>query len=1008
MAAPSSEDRNVSAAVAWTPEMEEELKRVLLEHGNGLLKPGDSIEELLKKLDKLEHLLQHLMQDRKPVVEAALKPAEEALISNALMGHEEVDVRITALSCISEIIRITAPTEPYDEDQMKDYFKLVNTAYQKLPSLAGRAYSKAVSIIQNVSSCHTCVLMFDFQLHDTIVEMFHLFLDGIQSSHPQEIPSSMEHIMVLMIQNAVDSEKFALEAAKILLSTLKKGNENVSPCAFQLARKVYEKCANDLKDYLPEAVRHMGVAVQEYDDVVISSLNGTTQSDDMNAKEIGKDACGHGEVSVAGNFVLSNLVEQNGSDCTKDNGNINENNGMSLHSSDQINWRENVLQEAKDKGIEACFNGEVNLSEDGGLSKLVENNGSDNLEDNENTNECREMLTHVDDQINQQESVSDRNNSTSGPDVDRINSDILIDNSCLGEENSSQGVSSAWMPFEQGSLMKHHGAKHNDDSLEKYNSTDTIINGPPVEVGGMHHMQQELKGDESPILKKRIRKPSSVIRAEEGYDPLWMLCECASIEDSHHQENSRKKNAFTKSLQLSSSQVREPMNAQLKPQKKFRQEKKDGALDEDNGEFCLSTSVNNLSETTTSKDMADEECTNEKLEKRSGKNLNACMTDGILKNPMKRKRSTAMVAPRKKVLKSTNIVLEAATSKDSVEVKNSKEELSKVRDKRLPARISKNLEKGLGTSNKVDHAEKELCKNVVAEDLSGDNLVKTLVFESRNKSPQGESHSMEISNPQYQKISSKKKRQRSLAKKAPGETRKEKTAVSENLTGDITVKTLPRTISSKEKSDSEDISDLKQHRNNLQNEEKDHLTKRKHSLSKKTLGETSKREIVFPEIQMGDIISKVLSKKTLGETSKREIVFPEIQMGDIISKVLSKKTLGETSKREIVFPEIQMGDIISKASEVNDSEISNVENLVGCKIKVWWPLDETYYEGKVTSFDHLKKTHKVDYDDGETEILDLTKERWEMIDDDDLSSHEQRTAPPPPSASRVVMTGEEN
>ncbi|XP_073296658.1 uncharacterized protein [Primulina huaijiensis] len=852
MAAPSSEERDVSAD-AWNTEMEEELKRVLLEYGNRLLKPGDSIEELLRKLDKLEHLLQHLMQDRKPLIEMALKPAEEALISNALMRHKEVDVRITVVSCISEIIRLTAPKEPYDEDQMKAFFKLVNTAYQKLPSLAGRAYSKAVSIIQTVSSCQTCVLMLDLELHDTVVEMFHLFLDGIQSTHPQEIPSSMENIMVLMIQNAGDSEEFAVEAAKILLSTLKKGNENVSPCAFQLARKVYEKCANDLKNYLPEAVRHMGVAVQEYDDVVISSLHGTTQSDDMNAKEIGRDACCRGEVSVAGDLVLSNLVEKNFSDYTKAYGNINENNETLPNSFDQINWRENVLQEAKDKGIEACCHGEVNLTEDGGLSKLVENNGNDNLQDNENTNEYCEMVTHVGDQINQQKSVLDRNNFTSGPDVDRINSDILIDNSCLGE-GSSQGVSSAWMPFEQVSLMKHHDAKHNDDSLEKNNSTNTFINGPPVEIGGTHHMQQELKKDDSPILRKRIRKPSSIIRAEEGYDPLWMLCECASIEDSHHRKNSRSKNSISKSTQLSSSPEREPMKAQLKPQKKFSQEKKDGTLDEDNGLFLLPTSVNNLSETMISEDIADEECIKERLAKRSGKNKHACMTDGMLKNPMKRKRSITKVAPRKKVM-NTNIVLEATTSKDSDEVTNLKEELSKVRDKRLPANsidgISKNLEKGLGTSNKVDRSEKELCKSVRSEDLSGDIL---------------------------RKISSKKKRQHSLAKKALGETSKGKTIVSENLTGDTIVK-------------------------------------------------------------------------------------------------------------------------------VNGAKKSDDENLVGCKIKVWWPLDETYYEGKVTSFDHLKETHKVDYDDGETEILDLTKELWDVIDDNNLCSHEQKTVPPPPSGPRAVSHG---
>ncbi|PWA36743.1 ABC transporter F family member 4 [Artemisia annua] len=35
------------------------------------------------------------------------------------------------------------------------------------------------------------------------------------------------------------------------------------------------------------------------------------------------------------------------------------------------------------------------------------------------------------------------------------------------------------------------------------------------------------------------------------------------------------------------------------------------------------------------------------------------------------------------------------------------------------------------------------------------------------------------------------------------------------------------------------------------------------------------------------------------------------------------------------------------------------ENLVGSRIKVWWPEDNTYYEGTVKSFQSRKKKHKV-------------------------------------------------
>jgi sister-chromatid-cohesion protein PDS5 len=51
---------------------------------------------------------------------------------------------------------------------------------------------------------------------------------------------------------------------------------------------------------------------------------------------------------------------------------------------------------------------------------------------------------------------------------------------------------------------------------------------------------------------------------------------------------------------------------------------------------------------------------------------------------------------------------------------------------------------------------------------------------------------------------------------------------------------------------------------------------------------------------------------------------------------------------------------------------------VGCGIKVWWPLDRRFYKGEVISYDAKKKRHKVLYDDGEQEILDLGVERWQL------------------------------
>ncbi|MBA0757044.1 hypothetical protein Gotri_020165 [Gossypium trilobum] len=61
------------------------------------------------------------------------------------------------------------------------------------------------------------------------------------------------------------------------------------------------------------------------------------------------------------------------------------------------------------------------------------------------------------------------------------------------------------------------------------------------------------------------------------------------------------------------------------------------------------------------------------------------------------------------------------------------------------------------------------------------------------------------------------------------------------------------------------------------------------------------------------------------------------------------------------------------------------ENLVGLKVKVWWPKDREFYEGVIHSFDPIKRKHKVCYDDGDEEILNLRREKWAVIYDETAS-----------------------
>lgn len=57
------------------------------------------------------------------------------------------------------------------------------------------------------------------------------------------------------------------------------------------------------------------------------------------------------------------------------------------------------------------------------------------------------------------------------------------------------------------------------------------------------------------------------------------------------------------------------------------------------------------------------------------------------------------------------------------------------------------------------------------------------------------------------------------------------------------------------------------------------------------------------------------------------------------------------------------------------------EEVVNRRVKVYWPLDKSWYVGCVKSFDELTGEHLVQYDDADEETLDLGKEKIEWVED---------------------------
>ena len=68
---------------------------------------------------RAEELLAQVGQSPSKSIQDALLPSAKALISDTLFRHSDNDVKVTVVSCIAELTRISAPNAPYGDDHMK-------------------------------------------------------------------------------------------------------------------------------------------------------------------------------------------------------------------------------------------------------------------------------------------------------------------------------------------------------------------------------------------------------------------------------------------------------------------------------------------------------------------------------------------------------------------------------------------------------------------------------------------------------------------------------------------------------------------------------------------------------------------------------------------------------------------------------------------------------------------------------------------------------------------------
>ncbi|XP_060168100.1 sister chromatid cohesion protein PDS5 homolog C isoform X2 [Lycium barbarum] len=266
-----------------TASLEEELTA----YGIQLMNPPSSTDELFNLLHKVESILIMVGQRPSDSTRSALQPVMKALIGNELLSHMNEDVKVSVVSCITELCRITAPQHPYDNDkQMKEILQHTVMALKKLSDVSGRSYYAVVKILESVAKLRACVMLLDLEYDTLVIEIFKLFLGIIRPYHPHNVFTKMEEIMTQLIE---DSDELSVELLWPLLDSVKKENQIASPVSSKLGEKVLEDCAAIVKPYLAEALMSMSLNLDDCAEIVASICNEIPKGQEMMANENAPD-----------------------------------------------------------------------------------------------------------------------------------------------------------------------------------------------------------------------------------------------------------------------------------------------------------------------------------------------------------------------------------------------------------------------------------------------------------------------------------------------------------------------------------------------------------------------------------------------------------------------------------------------------------------------------------------------------------------------------------------------
>lgn len=950
---------------------EKELAPKLQEAGRRLSLLPTQVDVLLPLLDEVENLLKEVEQSPSELIQNAYSQSMKALLNEPLLKHTDGDVKVAVASCISEITRITAPEAPYTDEEMKDVFQLIVSSFVGLSDMSSRSYDKRASILETVAKVRSCVVMLDLECEALISEMFQHFLSSISDEHPENISASMETIMTLVLE---ESEDVPLELLTPMLASLRMNNEEIPTAAKKLGGNVLAKCAGKLKPYLRQAVKVLGLPLDGYSEIVSTICN----SPDGEAEQKDGNVSSLEQLAGEGNVTTSAFVEayQDARDTVTEEPCLEDipsevQKSMKALSNEMTETGEEELSNVSENSKKPEESNLNSKSLDVQTSKV-------DLDDTDTAKASKVDIKQV--KIAKKRGRKPRSTKPSNP--SRIGGDNEAEITC--QKVSDKGAEESPDPGKDA-----HASVDEDPHIDTKASP----------------AKEQVPISSSEMLENEVNVSSG--------SPNKSLLDESPPGVSKKEENLAQEDAFMKSA--SGKDFSETSDREISPER--HSEEKLNLAQEDKLSMdsapTEAADVNSDSEVNPQKRLGKKEsCVQEHESSEDPHAVIVAAADG---------GSDPEIKPRKLSGKKKGGQDEPSEDLDSTKVSGDSDS-----EKEVQKQSGKKTENMAKQGTPVESLSPEVDDKISdSEDKpqrrSGKKAARskkaTRISKGKMSGRKGttkidtEVSSDEEVEPQKQ---SSEEDERDLETKPSMPPGKESTSrlrgkpLKNSGKGNVSETKLPTmkkdTANEGNGSDPETDSDESDPEAKPLVQSGKGKRSRPRGKPRKSVGRGSMSGTKLPsKKEEATNMDKDLSKKNNerrahGKNTKEKVLLKSQEKDDDQDMIVSPKSTSKLVKDDDQFEDSKTNSKRKRTPGKVSGDLEYGMNLVGSRIKVWWPDDEQYYEGIVESFDRAKKKHKVSYTDGDEEVLLLQKEKWELVHDETMQEDTNEDSNPDSSA----------